>query len=481
MNKLIAIGVFAGLFLTVQAELWMPSIFSDGMVLQRDRLVPVWGKADPGTEVTVEFAGQTKRAVADSSKQWKVILDPLSVSSKPQKLTVSCNQQSKFANLNFSNVFVGEVWILAGQSNMGWMLSQSKGGAQAIAQADYPWLRFFKQDPFRKGVCDKPAEDVTDGRWLACTPETAGGISGVGFFFARALGPHLDGVPVALISTESGGTYTECWVDFQTLKKTPSAFPYLEKAAKEMIAGASNSATYYWGENNYRRPSGLFNCMVAPLQSFAVRGVLWYQGEGNTQNWLASGQAETLTALISSWRRGFEQPEMPFLIVQLPRYNAGSGNNWPMVRAAQAQVAKELPNVGLAVTIDCSEKKEIHPVDKRPVGERLALLAQAKVYGQSVAFSGPVFKTFEKSGNALLLQFDYSDGLYLDGTGGFEICGADGRFVPAMPEVVNNEVKISSPEVAEPVGARYGWFNWGEISLFNTAGLPAAPFTSNIP
>ena len=483
-----------GMVTLVRAELWMPSVFSDGMVLQHGKPVPVWGKADPGAEVTVEFAGQKKSAVATDSGKWQVHLDPMPASSEPRKMTIissirhevrpSQSDGSEAANHKsaIGNVLIGEVWILAGQSNMGWLLSQSTGGADAVAQADYPWLRFFMQDS-RKGVCDAPAEDVTDGQWVNCTPLTAGKISGVGFFFACALNPHLDGVPIALISTESGGTYTECWIDSKTLGKTPSARPYLEKAAKDMLAGASTNKSYYWGENNYRRPAGLFNGKVAPLQPFAVRGVLWYQGEGNSQNWLAAGHAETLTALINSWRQGFEQPEMPFLIVQLPRYGygRGNGNNLPAVRAAQAQVAEKLPKVGLAVTIDCGEENQIHPPDKQPVGERLALLARAKTYGQDIPFSGPVFQSFTKAADIILVRFEFADGLFFKGgeAKGFEICGTDKKFVPAQAEIIpGGVVKVSCPDVGDPVAVRYGWFNWGEVSLFNGAGLPAAPFSA---
>jgi sialate O-acetylesterase len=458
-----------------RAELWLPSIFNDGMVLQSGKPVPVWGEADPGVEVTVEFAGQKKVAVAGANGKWRVDLDPMPVSSNLRNLTISSNSNTPI--LQYSKIQIGEIWILAGQSNMGWTLGQSAGGAEATAQADHPWLKVFKQLP-NQGACDEPARDVKGGQWAGCTPQMAGSISGVGFFFARELQKSMPpGTPVALIDTQMGGTYAECWIDFQTLEKTPSARPFLDKAVMEIKPDVFDDKGY-WGPNNFRRPAGLFNGKVAPLQPFAARGVIWYQGEGNSQKWLASGYAETLTALITSWRSGFEQPDLPFLVVQLPRYGASAGNDWPAVRAAQAQVAETVPNVGLAVTIDCGEEKQIHPVDKQPVGERLALLARAKVYGQDAACSGPVFQSLEKDGNSLIVHFDFADGLVLKGTGGFELCGADGKFVPAVPEVVHGALKLSSPDVAEPLGARYAWFNWGEVSLFNGAGLPAAPFTT---
>jgi sialate O-acetylesterase len=365
------------LSLSAHAELRVPSIFNSGMVLQSGKAVPVWGEADAGAEVTVEFAGQKKTAVTSASGKWRVNLDPMPVSSDPRTLTVHSligNQQSEIGN-----VLVGEVWILAGQSNMGWPLSKCDGGPEAAAQADYPWLKIFKQWP-NQGACDKPARDVIGGQWVVCTPEQAAQLSGVGFFFARALQKTLSpGTPVALINTQMGGTYAECWIDFQTLENTPSAKPYLDKAAREIKPGEGDSKSY-WGENNFRRPAALFNGKVAPIQPLAARGVIWYQGEGNAQQWLASGYAGTLTALINSWRDGFESPDLPFLVVQLPRYDAGPGSDWPAIRAAQAQVAEVMDGVELIVTIDCGRDDQIHPPDKEPVGERLAHRALQTVY-----------------------------------------------------------------------------------------------------
>jgi sialate O-acetylesterase len=478
MNRIVSIVWILGVMTVARADIQLPSIFGDGMVLQSGKPVPVWGEAAAGSEVTVEFSGQKKSAVASEDGKWRVTLDSMSVSSKPHNLTISSNSNTPI--LQYSNIQIGEIWILAGQSNMGWPLSKSAGGPEAAAGADYPWLRIFNQWP-NQGVCDEPAKDVKGGQWAVCTPGTAGSISGVGFFFARALQSALPpDTPIALINTQMGGTYAECWIDFQTLENTPSAKPFLDKAAKEIKPGVFDDKGY-WGPNNFRRPAGLFNGKVAPLQPFAARGVIWYQGEGNSQKWLASGHAQTLTALITSWRIGFEQPELPFLVVQLPRFGAGAGNDWPAVRAAQAQVARELPKVELAVTIDCGEEAEIHPADKQPVGERLAWLAQAKVYGLDVLFSGPVLQSAEKSDGALILRFDFAAGLHFAGgeAKGFEIFGADQKFLPAQAEILQDgTVKVFSPETSNPASVRYGWFNWGEVSLFNGAGLPAAPFTT---
>jgi sialate O-acetylesterase len=476
MKYISAIVLFIAMSSSAQAELWMPSIFGNGMVLQSGMPVPVRGEADPGAEVTVEFAGQKKSAVADVSKHWKIILDPMPASSEPRPLTVQSsigNQQSEIGN-----VLVGEVWILSGQSNMGWTLKNCDGGPAAAAAADYPWMKIFKQWP-NQGACDEPARDVKGGQWVTCTPTEAANLSGVGFFFARELQKSLPrGTPIALINTQMGATYAECWIDFQTLERTPSARPFLDKAAKEVRSGESDPKGF-WGENNFRRPAALYNGKVAPIQPFAARGVIWYQGEGNAQRWLAPGYAETLAALINGWRRGFEDPELPFIVVQLPRYNAGPGSDWPAIRAAQAQVARDLPHVELAVTIDCGSEHQIHPPDKEPVGQRLAQLARAKVYGEAVVCGGSFFQSLEISNGVALVTFSNSDGLHLKGGEGFEICGADGTFVPAEADVLTDgRVNVSSPQVAAPAAVRYAWFNWGEVCLFNGLGLPAAPFTA---
>jgi acetyl esterase/lipase len=363
-------------FCSVYAELWMPSIFSDSMVIQSRKPAAIWGESDPETEVTVEFADQLKTTRADSAGRWRVWLDPLPVSSRPEALIVRSGEST----LEYMDILVGEVWILAGQSNMGWPLSKSDGGSEAAAEADYPWLRIFTQWPYQ-GAADKPARDVTGGRWITCNPQNASDISGVGFFFARKLRELLGpDTPLALVNTQMGGTYAECWIDMETLKRTSSARPFLDKAAKEITPGESDPKGY-WGEDNFRRPSAMYNGKVAPLQPFAARGVVWYQGEGNSQKWLAYGYEQTLTALINSWRDGFKDSLLPFLIVQLPRYNAGPGNDWQAVQAAQAEVADKMQGVEMVVTLDCGRDDEIHPPDKQPVGERLALLASEKVYG----------------------------------------------------------------------------------------------------
>jgi sialate O-acetylesterase len=462
-------------------QLWMPSIFGSGMVLQGGRPVIVWGKANAGDEVTLRFAKQMIMTTADHEGRWKLVLDPMETESKGSVMNVLARSGSQSRALEFNDVLVGEVWVTAGQSNMGWPLSKCEGGEEAAANADYSWLHIFTQWPYQ-GACDEPAQDVKGGAWGVCTPENAAKLSGVGFFFARELQKRLTGnTPIALVNTAMGGTYAECWIDADTLKKTPSSQPFLNKASREIERGIPD-AQGYWGEQNFRRPSALYNGKVAPIQPFAVAGVLWYQGEGNSQKWLSGGYEQTLTALIKSWRIGWKRDDLPLFIVQLPRFDAGEGNDWPAVRAAQSAVAGRLENVELAVTIDLGSKDQIHPPDKEPVGRRLALLAAEKVYGKKVSSKSVMFRSLRIEGHCVVVCFDNADGLHFkdDKAKGFEICGDDGVFVPAFAEIVAGGVRVSSERVRFPAAVRYGWFNWGEANLCNADAMPTAPFSTAV-
>jgi sialate O-acetylesterase len=466
------------------AGLWMPSIFGPGMVLQADKTVPVWGEAGAGNEVTVQFAEQHKVTAADASGRWKVVLDPMPVSNQTRSLTVTTTGDSA-ASLQFADVLVGEVWIVAGQSNMFLPLKIITGGSKAAQTADYPWLRIFSQARL-EGASDEPARDVTNGAWAVCNPTTAREMSAVGFHFARMLRTKIPDTPIAIIQTPTGATWASCWVDRDTLEKTPAAAFSLQYAqdALSRPAAAGIERKGPLGPSNYRRPAALFNGKVAPLQPLAVRGIIWYQGESDARPGFKEGYAGTLRALIESWRRGFGNAALPFLVVQLPRWEPKQPeDDWPSIRAAQAQVAREMPGVELAVMIDLGEQKEIHPNDKQPVGERLALLASAKVYGQSTACSGPVLAKAVRQDSAAILHFDKGRGLhFVNGTAkGFEIAGADGNFVPAQAEILSDgTIKVFHPGTTQPTAVRYAWFNWGDVSLYNADDLPAAPFAADL-
>ncbi len=507
-----------------QAELWMPSLFSHNMMFQCNKPAPVWGTAEPGTRITVEFAGQKKETVADSSSRWKITLDPMPASSKPRKLQVSSVEFAghyapcrRFApasafggQVSFTNVLVGEVWLISGQSNMQYSMG-SIGARDEIASADHPLIRYFHQED---QIASEPAADAKNGRWMVCSPETAEKFSAVGYYMARELQKHLD-VPVGLLYAARGGAPARCFMSRDSLLETPATRPYIEQydealktyperkekfdgqmaAYKEAVRQAKAagkkppqmSAGLNWGcmgPGHRFQPYGLYNGMIKPLQPFAIRGFAWYQGEtdGNPRD--AVIYRTMLPALIGNWRDDWQDGSLPFLIVQIANHHHTSPENEtigrPKVREAQLMTSQTVSNTALVVTIDVGERDDIHPKNKAPVGARLALAARKIAYGEDLVCSGPVFQTLEKSDQTLLLDFtDIGSGLELrNGGGGFEIAGADGSFVPARAQVDGSRLKVWSAQVSDPCAIRYGWRGWTEFSLFNKEGLPASPFRS---
>ncbi|MFA7368009.1 MAG: sialate O-acetylesterase [Kiritimatiellales bacterium] len=485
-------------------------IFRDGMVLQRGMPVPVWGRAKPGAEITVEFAGQKKTGKAGGDGRWQIKLDSMEASSAPREMTVRAASGSR--KLSIGNILVGEVWVLAGQSNMEWWLQASKGGSDAAARADYPWLRVF--DPGWQ-LPDEPAPDVTErAAWTTCTPETAGQISAIGFFFAGQLHQAL-GVPLGLLRTSVSGTYGECWLSREAIESIPEARPRLDEyqaalkilpeetarwekekaeynlqAAEARKNGSPDPAMSFFvkkgpmGPNHFHRPYGLYNGRIAPVMPCAVRGVIWYQGEGNSQNHRVGYYKELLTALIDCWRKGWQCGNLPFLIVQLPRFEAGPNNDWPKLREAQRAAAAEVHDAGLVVTIDTGEAGSIHPADKRPVGDRIAKLALQQVYKQPVSGRSSLPAGICRSGDSLLIRFSDVGERLISREGPprcFEIAGSNDVFISAEAEIIlPDRIKLTSPQVQHPAKVRYAYSDFPDVNLFNSAGLPAAPFCAEV-
>lgn len=503
MNKSTTALLALGWLSSVSAALEMPSIFGDGMVLQREKPALVWGWAAPATKIDISFAAQSHSTQADPAGRWEIQLDPLPASSKPQSMTVTSSTDGKRV---FTDVLVGEVWILAGQSNMGWPLRDCDGGEDAASGADFPWLRVFNQAP-NAGAADEPARDVRGGKWITCQPANAGQISGVGFFFARALHEAIN-IPVGLVNTAMGGTSIECWIDAETLRSLPEASRYLkweqelrrtheadekewkrlkddlEKKRLEARARGDSPPPKLTGrlangpplgEGMFRRHSALFNGKVAPLQPLTARGIIWYQGEGNAVD--ADAYGPLLATLISRWREGWREPRLPFLLVQLPRFR--TENNWAGVRAAQEAVARKHDDVHLAVTIDLGKEDNIHPGDKLPVGERLSLLARKEILGEpQLPARSPTAKSLQRRDGFVDVCFTI-DGTKLrqheDSLRGFVWVGANGQKHPTTARVIGADlVEVSAPSEASSIA--YADESWPEISLFDEAELPAAPF-----
>jgi sialate O-acetylesterase len=487
-------------------------IFRDNAVLQRGKKLPIWGIAPPGQQLTVRFGNQSVETVADPSGAWQIELEPLEASFEPERLILTGASGETLQVVE--DLLVGEVWVLGGQSNMAWFLKSSDGGNAAATQANYPWLRIF--DPGRQ-LPDEPANDSASGaKWTVCTPQTAGNTSAIGFWFAKALHLHFQ-VPVGLVQTAVSGTYGESWVPREVLEAIPEAQPRLdeyqaalevlpqeterweaEKAIHEAAVAAAREAgkvppqpSFFvlngpMGPNHFQRPYAQFNGRIAPVAPFAARGVVWYQGEGNTQKSRAPYYDDILRGLLTSWREAWNTPELPFIIVQLPRFLPGIHNDWPMVREKQFEVAREDPHTGLVTTIDLGDPTDIHPRDKEPVAERVTRLALSLAYGQSGVATGPLLQNVSQRSESFQLTFSQTgEGLRLSAGNtvkGFVFETATGATLSAEARLTGPDtVTLTAPESgATPVRIRYAAENLPDINLINSAGLPAAPFSHEV-
>jgi len=484
-----------------QPRFALASLFADGAVLQRDRLLSVWGSAQPGAPVSVQFAGQTTTTTADELGRWETFLSPLEAHITGRDLIVT----SRDRKIVRSNVVVGEVWLCAGQSNMAWPLRADPRAEQVVSQADFPLIRHFKT---ANRTMEKPADQV-EGSWEPCTPETAGSFTALGYYFARDLYRKLN-VPIGLINSTWGGTSIAAWMSPSALK----AFPHVTERWSGILADLPRRTAEYEKERaefqrraaearetgaefNWRRyprpppgpgtreaPSGIFNGMIAPLIPYSMAGILWYQGEGDSGN--AARYAEMFPALIEDWRKRWDAQDMPFYFVQLPNYEwtyDRSGMKWAEFRAAQMQ-ALSLPSTGAAIIIDGATPDDGHPPDKTDVGLRLARLAAVRYYQiESGDACGPLLQSAVRNGNTVVLRFtEASSGLKAVGNSlaGFELAGPDGLFTEARAVLEKDTVLVLASTLPEPVAVRYAWRNNPPASLRNGEGLPASPFSVEV-
>ena len=442
----------------------LPNIIGSNMVLQADAPLPIWGWANPGEKVTVSIAGQDKTATAGPNGRWKVVLDKLCANDKPQKMSVTGDNE-----VVMDNVLVGEVWIGAGQSNMEMAVGGSKDGAGEIASAKYPTMRLFL---VRQTIAKVPADDV-QGQWVECSPSTVGNFSAALYYFGRRLHNDLK-VPMGLIASAWGGTLIEPWTPLEALGAQPE-FKSLADVAR--VAASEASAP------SCQSPTALFNGMIHPILPFAIRGAIWYQGESNVIQGDGLLYAARMKALISGWRAAWEEGEFPFLFVQLAPWVGYEYGELPKVWEVQVDSLK-IPNTGMVVITDVTgDVNDIHPTDKQSVGTRLALWALAKTYGhKDVVCSGPLYKTLKVEGDKAVLSFDYADGLKSrDGLEltDFQIAGEDKKFVSAKAVIQGDTVVVTDLRVTKPVAVRFGWHNTPNPNLCNGAGLPASPFRTD--
>ncbi len=450
--RVLACFALVGWAAVAAAAVKLPAVFNDNMVLQRGQPVPVWGWADKGEDVTVTIAGQTLTAKAGDDGRWKATLAKLDL-GQPLEMTV---HGSSGNTITLKNILVGEVWVCSGQSNMGILVSQAKDGPKEVLTALYPNIRLFRV------ANKKAAEPQTDceGDWKPCNPSTVPGFSAVAYYFGRYLHKELN-VPVGLIETSWGGTPAEFW----TSRKTMEASPVL----KPLIGMPESSC--------------LYNAMIAPLIPYAIRGAIWYQGESNTPR---AHQYRTLfPAMIANWRTDWGQGDFPFGFVQIApfRYSGQNPVNCAELWEAQLLTLKLTPNVGMAVTMDIGDLKNIHPENKQDVGKRLGLWALAKVYGRDVVYSGPIYKSMAVECDAIRLQFDHVGGGLIatdcKPLSDFIIAGADQKFVPAVAVIDGDTLVVRGDGVSKPVAVRYAWHDDATPNFANKECLPASPFRTD--
>jgi sialate O-acetylesterase len=483
------------------ADVKLPNIFSDHMVLQRDQTVPVWGWADAGEEVTVAIAGQTLKTKADDAGKWRVDLAPLSVGD-PLTLVVEGNNR-----LERNDILVGEVWICSGQSNMQWTLGASFDADLHLLTAENSQLRLLTVNP--DGM-QTPKEDI-DTTWQMCTPEEAAQFSGVGYFFGQQLQKTL-GVPVGLIDNAWGGSSCETWIRRDLLDADPIYGPLMErwKATEANFATGKPMEKYkvslaQWqqdkkdgkkvgrqprspetGMKGQHRPANLFNARVLPLVPYAIRGSVWYQGESNAGR--AYQYREMFPLMIQNWRDTWGQGDFPFYWVQLADFQKESplpgDDAWAELREAQTLTMDKLANTGEAVIIDLGEGNDIHPRNKFNVGLRLARWALARDYDIDVPCQSPRYESLEQADGKLLVTLsDCGAGLKMHSDfeiKGFAIAGEDKKWVWADAKIVAaNQVEISSEAVSSPVAVRYAWATNPVCNLISRGGLPVTPFRSD--
>jgi sialate O-acetylesterase len=473
---------------SVRADVRLPRLFSDNLVLQQEASVTVWGWADDGEKVTVSFRNQQVSTTAADGK-WMVTLKKLKAGG-PDVLKVSGKNM-----IELKNVLVGEVWVCSGQSNMEFKLKTSFHSEADIAAATNSLIRFFHVPKLR---ANEPTNDVPTA-WQECTPMSAADITAVGYYFGRDLQAARH-VPIGLIESDWGGTPAEAWTRHEILESNPRYkreildtyevnvknhdIALAKFKQEEADAKAKGEKVKTKAPGTPWKPSELYNGMIAPLTNYTIKGAIWYQGEAN------AGRAEQYRSLfadmITNWRADWREGNFPFFCVQLapfqPIKEQPADSAWAELREAQYLVTKKLPNAGMAVITDIGDPGNIHPVKKQPVGARLALAARGIAYGEKIVYSGPIYKSMKVEGSKVVLTFDHVGAGLVARDGqleGFAICGEDHKFVWANAVIDGKHVTVSSASVEHPVAVRYGWADSPVVNLWNKDGLPASPFRTD--
>jgi sialate O-acetylesterase len=476
----------------LQANFSLPYVLSDGMVLQRDKPVRIWGKGEEGAEIKAWLNGQDGKAKVKNG-HWSITFEPYEAGG-PYDLTIQSPKKTRI----IQDVLIGEVWIAGGQSNMQWSVSGSIHKEQALSMRENKRLRVFKQT---RNSSASPQFDTLDAKWMPSTSDNRRHWSAVAYWFAADLQKRL-GVPVGLLINCDGATRTQHWTPMETFQKTKGFLFSLDKALtakrtfesrriryeQELSAFLSKKknglktgpAPAYYGLVH----CGYYNAMIHPIRKFSSRGVIWYQGERNALTTReAIAYRKFFPLMIGSWRDAFGDPNLPFLFVQLPRMSECNPRDLPALRESQLHTNQTVAHTAMAVTIDVGKEVGLHPQLKKPIGLRLAKLARGQIYGEKVPIAGPRFKEFSVEKAELTLRFDHlPSGLKTeDGNPPteFTLCGPDKKFHPALAKVVEDTIVLSSKEVTQPVAARYCWRNECFPNLISKNGLPVEPFRTD--
>ncbi len=447
----------------LRADVTISPLFTTHAVLQRDQKITIWGGANEGEKVSVQLGKAHQSTVAQDGK-WRVTFPALPANSKGMKLTVKGNNE-----IVIDDILIGDVWLASGQSNMERQLGPRQGQQELIgwreeaARAHFPQLRQFAVPR----AMNYSPQSETQGSWSVCSPETAPSFTAVGYYFARDIQQHL-GIPIGILFSSWGGTMIESWISEKGLATQPKQGPFLQKnqeARQNKLAPEKPNTQ-----------AVLYNAMIAPLQEFAIKGVIWYQGESNRER--PAEYRDLLSTMVSDWRQAWKQPKLPFLYVQVAPFN----NMTPLIREAQLQALPLIQPAAMVVTIDIGDAKDIHPTRKEPVGQRLALAARAVAYGEKIAYQGPNFLQLNVTNRIARVKFEHVGKGLLAKDGalrGFTIAGEDQQFQPATASIVGDEVHLEAANVEKPVAVRYGWDHVADGNLFNSDDLPASPFRTD--
>ncbi|MEZ5398160.1 MAG: sialate O-acetylesterase [Bryobacteraceae bacterium] len=499
--------VLAAAAMPLAAEIRLPNVIGDHMVVQSGVPARIFGTGSGGESVTVQFNGQTATTVAGADGKWQVWLAPMQANGNSADMTIAGSN-----TITVHDVLVGEVWVGSGQSNMQWTVQNSNNSDTEALNANYPKIRLFRV-PLK--TMPMPQDDV-DAKWEVCSPETIRPFSAVLYFFGRNLHKQKN-VPFGLIQTAYGGTPAQAWTSKEALEADPALMPILGEWAKVLDnypaamdryqkllseweaktrgarpsgAQAPRKPAMPMGPGHSHTPSGLYNAMLHPLLKYTIKGALWYQGESNASKIQAPLYRRLFETMIQDWRARWGVGEFPFLFVQLANFaKAGSPDDWVIVQEAQAKTL-ELRRTGMAVITDIGNPDDIHPRNKQDVSARLALLARHIAYGENIPYTSATPRQVTREtattgdrGVKIRVWFDHAEGLKTRDGGpvkGFEVSGADGAFAAAEGRVEGASVVLASPSVAMPVQVRYAWASNPDANLVNGIGLPTSVFRGSI-